>query len=125
MTEYKPQDLPGFYRRLDFEQIGGDDFSRYVRTQKGIIREIVTPKYSVPLSREGTKLHEYTDRNEVTAAVLARDALIRLVVLWYPVVKFERALLSYITNHTIIKELIQTKFLCDSAAVSPEVFTNG
>jgi len=125
MSEYKPQDQPGVFKRLSFENIGGDDYSRYLRTQKGILREIVTPKFSVPMSREGSRLTEYTDRNEITAAVKARNELIRLIVFWYPVVKLRKAILSYINDNTAVKELFQTKFLRDSEAVSSEVFTNG
>lgn len=125
MTDYKPQDAPGAIRRLDFEQLGGDDYSRYTRTQKGMVREILTPKLSVPMSREGTTLYEYVDKNEVTAAVAARNVLIRLIVFWYPVVKLQKAILKYITNNTIIQQLIQTKFNRDAETVSPETYTNG
>jgi hypothetical protein len=125
VSDYKPQDQPGVIKRLSFENIGGDDYSRYLRTQKGIVREIVTPKLSVPLSREGTRLNEYTDRNEIKAAVQARNELIRLIVFWYTVVKLRKALLSYIDNNTTVKELFQTKYLPEAAAVSPKVYTNG
>lgn len=125
MTDYKPQDAPGVTRRLDFEQIGGDDYSRYTRVQKGIVREILTPKLSVPMSREGTTLNEYVDRNEVVAAVQARNVLIRLVVFWYPVVKLQKAVLKYISDNTVIQQLFQTKYNSDAETVSPETYTNG
>ena len=113
------------FKRLDFEELGGDDYSRYIRVQKGLIREAVTPKYTVPLSREGTDLHTYIDRNEITAAVKARNALIMMVTTWYPVVLLQRAFLSYITNNTVVKQLIQVSYIHDAGAVSPEVYTNG
>ena len=123
--DYKSQDTPGVFKRLDFEELGGDDYSRYVRVQKGLIREAVTPKYTVPLSREGTDLHTYIDRNEITAAVKARNSLIMMVTTWYPVVLLQRAFLSYITNNTVVKQLIQVSYIHDAGAVSPEVYTNG
>lgn len=125
MTDYKPQDAPGTIRRLDFENIGGDDYSRYTRTQKGLTREALTPKLSVPLSREGTTLNEYIDRPQLAAAVASRNILIQLVVFWYPILKIQRALLQLITNNTIVQQLIQTRFNSDAETVSPEVYTNG
>jgi hypothetical protein len=125
MTDYKPQDTPGVIKRLNFESIGGNDYSRYTRTQKGITREIVTPKLSVPLSREGSTYYQYVDKNDVIAAIQARNVLIRLIVFWYPVVKLQKALLSYISNNTIVKQLFQTKFNRDAETVSPETYTNG
>ena len=125
MTDLKPQDTAGVFKRLSFEAIGGDDFARGIRTQKGLTREITTPKISVPLSKEGTRLQEYVDRNEVVAAVRGRDEIVRLIVFFYPGVKLKTAVLSYITNNTAVKELFQVKFLRGSPAVSPETFTNG
>jgi len=125
MTNFQPQNAPGVIKRLSFEQLGGDDYSRGLRVQKGITREIVTPKYSVPYSREGTKLNEYVDRNDVVSAVQARNELIRLVVLWYPVVKLRKAILSYINDNTTIKNLLQMKYLPESESVSAETYSNG
>lgn len=125
MTDFKPQDQSNTIKRLSFEEIGGDNYLRYDRVKKGIVREVVTPKYSVPMSREGTKLHEYVDRNEVTAAIKARNELIRLIVFWYPVVKLTQAALSYISDNTIVKQLFDAKYLPDTGAVSPRVYYDG
>lgn len=125
MTDYKPQDAPGTIRRLDFENIGGDDYSRYTRTQKGLVREALTPKLSVPLSREGTTLNEYVDRPQLSAAVASRNILIRLVVFQYPLLKIQKALLQLITSNTVVHQLFQTKYDRDAVAVSPEVYNNG
>ena len=125
MTDYKPQNAPGVIKRLNFEEIGGDDYSRYNRVQKGIAREILTPKLSVPMSREGTTLNEYVDQNEVTAAIKARNVIIRLITFWYPVVKIQKAILKYINNNTNVEQLVQTKFDSDAVTVSPETYTNG
>ena len=125
MTDFKPQDQANTIKRLSFEAYGGDDYSRYDRVKKGIVREIVTPKFSVPLSREGTKLHEYVDRNEVTAAIRARNELISLIVNWYPVVKLTQAVLSYIADNTIVKQLFDAKYLSETSTVSPRVYYDG
>ena len=125
MTDYKPQDQPNTIKRLSFEELGGDDYSRYDRVRKGIVRECVTPKFSVPLSREGTKLHEYVDRNEVKAAIRGRNELIRLIVFWYPVVDLENVGLSYINDNTAVKDLFNTKYLSETEAVSPKVYYDG
>lgn len=125
MSDFQPQDQPGIFKRLSFESIGGDDYSRSLRVLKGITREIVTPKFSVPQSREGSRLVEYTDRNEVKSAIAGRNELIRLIVFWYKVVKLRKAILAYIDENTVIQNLFQAKYLPNAAAVSPKVFFNG
>lgn len=125
MSDFQPQDTPGTIKRLSFERLGGDDHSRYVRVQKGIIREITTPKLTVPLSKEGTNVYKYTDQNEITAALSIRDAIIRLIVFLYPVVKLHKTAIQKLDSSTVLNELFETKYQEDAPVVSPETYTNG
>lgn len=106
------------YKRLSFETLGGDDTDRSDRVIKGLSREATTPKFTIAFSDEGTRLHEYIDRNNLTASVFTRNELVAMIVNHYPVVELIKAKLSYVDNYSTILESVETKFLRDSDPVS-------
>ena len=117
-----PQNIKSNFRRLSFEQIGGDDFHRAARIQKGIMRELLTPTLSVPYSAEGTSIFEQIDRNDVLAAIRIRGEITSLIVNKYPVAKLQKVRLSYLENYSLIKEQVTMRVLVNAPPMSAEVF---
>jgi hypothetical protein len=120
-----PQNQKGAYKRLSFETLGGDDYVRLTRVSKGIHREIMTPKLSVPQSREGTEVYKQVDRNEIAAAVLIRSLVTQMIVKWYPVVTLKKVYLAYASAYTSVQNTYQVTYNKNYGVVSPETYYNG
>ena len=72
------------YKRLNLETIKGDDNNRKNRLLKGLLREIATPIYSVPLSSEGTSLHDRIFSNIIIGSALNRNEIVSYINNYYP-----------------------------------------
>ena len=120
MTE--PQTKPGEFKRLSFEQIGADDYSRLTRVRKGLLREVITPKYSIPKSIEGTRVFELVDRNDVVSSVRMRNEIADAISSYPQVLKIKNIHMAYVDNYTAIKQLAETEYLPNNGSVPPKVY---
>jgi hypothetical protein len=119
-----PQTQAASFRRLSFEELGGDDFERHFRCSKGILREATTPALSVPYSGEGTTLYQQIDRNDVFAAIRSRAILTKLIVLRYSIVELLKLFVSYVLDYSAIKQSIAVKFNHGAPPTPPETFND-
>lgn len=111
------------FKRLSFERPGFDEDSRQIRTKKGILREITTPQFSIPLSVEGTELYKRVDRQDITNAVKNRNDAVDTIEVYKPAVALTTAYPLYSLDYLSIKQLIYIVYLGDgSPKVAPGVY---
>ena len=115
----------GVYKRLSFETLGGDDPQRVDRCMKGLLREVVTPKYSVIFSREGTEVYKEIDRNTTGSMIRIRNMMTRLIVTYYTPIKHKKAILKPLADIGDMKDSHQGDFDPNARAASPEVYIYG
>ena len=72
------------YKRLNFETIKDDDNDRKDRILKGLLREIATALYSVPISSEGTELYQRIFSNILVGSALNRNEITTYINNYYP-----------------------------------------
>jgi len=114
--------MPG-HKRLSFEQIGYNEDSRRTRTKKGVLREITTPQFSIPMSTEGTLLHLRVDRQDITNAVKNRNDIVDTIEIYKNAVVLTKAFPTYSLDYSFIKQSIYINYLGDqSEKVEPGVY---
>lgn len=72
------------YKRLNFEIIKNDDNNRKDRVLKGLLREIATALYSIPISNEGTELYQRVFSNIIVGSALNRNEITTYINNFYP-----------------------------------------
>ena len=112
-----------YFKRLSFEAIGDDDSDRLIRGKKGVLREVVTPKGSIPLSDEGTYLHRRVDRNNVKDAVKNRNEISSLIFKYINAFKLNSVFPVYASDYSFIRQSVYITYKGDgSDTVDPMVY---
>jgi len=109
------------FNRLSFEDIKGDDSNRIDRIETGVLREMTTPKFSVPFSTEGSYLWKRVDRNDTEGPAENRNELISLIGNYRALV-IKEAHLFYSTDLTTINQSFTTEYRPEVTYISPETY---
>jgi len=109
------------YNRLNLERLTLTDSSGYERVRKGVLREITTPKFSIPFSTEGSKVWERVDRQNTIAAVKNRNEVVTIIRI-YKCLSLKLARLFYNSDYSAINQSFNADYNSDAQLTNPKVY---